>query len=143
MEPPPTLGNALPFLRSSRRAHLSYINSASGFAPPILVSSARNHWRLIRGGLCESATEHESILCLSDAFRCSSAEPRKVPKVRYGPAAGGHAPRLAPTHDEQPLARRNHGCGHAPGDDGVDDDDDAVKAPPSTLGRLFLPPRPA
>ena len=58
-----------------------------------------------------------------------SAEPRKGLKVRYGLATGGHALRLAPTHDEQPFARRYHGGGYARGDDGVDDGDDAVKAP--------------
>ena len=86
----------------------------------------------IRGGLCESTTKHESILCLSYAFRRSSAESRKVLKVRYGLATGGHALRFTPTHDEQPFARCYHGSGDAPRDDGVDDGDDAVKAPSVT-----------
>lgn len=69
------------------------------------------------------------MLCLSYAFRCSSAETRKVLKVRYGLDTGGHALRFAPTHDEQPFARRYHGGGYAPGNDDVDDGDDTVKAP--------------
>ena len=94
-----------------------------------LISFAKTPWRLIRGGSCESTTKHQSILCLSHAFRCSSAEPRKVLKVRYGLVTGGRALRFAATYDEQSFARRYHGGGYAPGDGCVDDGDDALKTP--------------
>ena len=47
---------------------------------------------------------------------------RKMLKVPYGPAAGGHSLRFAQTHDEQPLAHLHYGRGYTRRDGGSDDE---------------------